>query len=167
MEVLMKAKGWTNADFGTVSELRSRDQSAALCAGTIDAMVFTVGHPPQSIKEATSSCDSVIVEVSGPIIYQMVGKNEYYRTATIPGGMYRGNPEDVRTFGVVATLVASSATSADAVYTLVKSVFENFESFKMLDPAFKTLDKADMIKLGLAVPLHPGALKYYKEAGLM
>lgn len=167
MEVLMKAMGWTNADFETVSELRSRDQSAALCAGTIDAMVFTVGHPSQSIKEATTSCDSVLVEVSGPVIDQLVGENEYYRTATIPGGMYRGNPVDVRTFGVVATLVASAATSEDAVYTVVKSVFDNFEPFKMLHPAFKNLDKAEMIKMGLSAPFHPGALKYYKEAGLM
>ena len=167
MEVLMKAMGWTNADFKSVSELRSRDQSVALCAGTIDAMVFTVGHPSQSIKEATTSCDSVIVEVSGPAIDALVRDNQYYRTATIPGGMYRGNPKDVRTFGVVATFVASAATSEAVVYAVVKSVFDNFEAFKSLHPAFKALDKAEMITMGLSAPLHPGALKYYREAGLM
>ncbi len=167
MEVLMKAQGWTKDDFQAVSELRSRDQSSALCAGQIDAMVFTVGHPSQSIKEATTSCDSVIVDVSGPVIDKLVQDNEYYRTTVIPAGMYRGNPDDVRTFGVVATFVASAATPADAVYTVVKAVFENFEAFKTLHPAFKTLGKADMIKNGLSAPLHPGAVKYYKEAGLM
>ena len=50
---------------------------------------------------------------------------------------------------------------------MVKSVFDNFEPFKMLHPAFKNLDKAEMIKMGLSAPFHPGALKYYKEAGLM
>ncbi len=167
MEVLMKAQGWTKDDFQSVSELSSRDQSSALCAGQIDAMVFTVGHPSQSIKEATTSCDSVIVEVSGPVIDKLVRDNEYYRTTIIPAGMYRGNHDDVRTFGVVATFVASEATPADAVYTVVKAVFENFEAFKMLHPAFKILNKADMIKKGLSAPLHPGAVKYYKEAGLM
>ncbi len=167
MEVLMKAQGWTRDDFQAVSELRSRDQSSALCAGQIDAMVFTVGHPSRSIKEATTSCDSVIVEVSGPVIDKLVQDNEYYRTTVIPAGMYRGNPDDVRTFGVVATFVTSAATPADAVYTVVKAVFENFEAFKMLHPAFKILNKADMIKNGLSAPLHAGAVKYYKEAGLM
>jgi len=167
MEVLMKAQGWTKDDFQAVFELRSRDQSAALCAGRIDAMVFTVGHPSQSIKEATTSCDSVIVDVSGPVIDRLVRENEYYQTAVIPAGMYRGNPNDVRTFGVVATLVASAATPADAVYTVVKAVFENFEAFRTLQPAFKSLGKKGMVKNGLSAPLHPGAVKYFKEAGLM
>jgi len=96
-----------------------------------------------------------------------VRENKCYRTATIPGGKYRGNPVEVRTFGVVVTLVASAATSEDAVYTVVKSVFDNFEPFKMLHPAFKTFDKAEMTKKGLSAPLHRGALKYYKEAELM
>ena len=163
----MKAQGWTKDDFQAVSELRSRDQSSALCADQIDAMVFTVGHPSQSIKEATTSCDSVIVEVSGPVIDKLVQDNEYYRTTVIPAGMYRGNPDDVRTFGVIATFVASAAKPADAVYTVVKAVFENFEAFKTLHPAFKILNKADMIKNGLSAPLHSGAVKYYKEAGFM
>jgi len=87
--------------------------------------------------------------------------------ATIPGGMYRGNPNDARTFGVAATAVVSAGMSADTVYTVVKSVFENFIVFKTLHPAFKGLRKKEMIREGLSAPLHPGAVRYYKEAGLM
>ena len=61
MEVLMAAKGWTRDDFALVSELKSAEQSKALCDNKIDAMVFTVGHPSGSIKEATTSCDTVLV----------------------------------------------------------------------------------------------------------
>lgn len=167
MEVVMKALGWTEASFSRVFELKSRDQSAALCAGTIDAMVFTVGHPSASIKEATTSCDSVIVGVVGPAIDGLVRENDYYRYATIPGGMYRGNPNDIPTFGVGATVVASARTPEEAVYAVVKSVFENFDAFKTLHPAFKDLKKETMIKKGLSAPLHPGALRYYREAGLL
>lgn len=167
MEVLMNALGWTTADFKAVSELKSSDQSAALCAGTFDAMVFTVGHPSQSIKEATTSCDSMIVEVSGPAIDKLVSENEYYRSTVIPAGMYRGNAADVRTFGVAATFVASANAPDESIYRIVKSVFENFEAFKALHPAFKSLDKTEMITLGLSAPLHRGAVKYFKEAGLM
>ena len=167
MEVVMKALGWTKASFQAVSELTSRDQSAALCAGKIDVMVFTVGHPSQSIKEATTSCDSVIVDVSGPAIDKLVKENKYYRTATIPGGLYRGNPRDIMTFGVGATVVVSAKTSEEAVYGLVKSVFKGFDTFKTLHPAFKNLKKEEMIVNGLSAPLHLGAVRYYKEAGLM
>lgn len=167
MEVLMKAMGWTKDSFREVFELKSRDQSVALCAGRIDAMVFTVGHPSQSIKEATTSCDSVLVNVTGPAIDGLVKENDYYSYATIPAGMYRGTPGDTKTFGVGATLVTSAGAPIEAVYAMVKSVFDGFDAFKTLHPAFKNLNKEDMIKNGLSAPLHPGAVKYYKEAGLL
>jgi TRAP transporter TAXI family solute receptor len=167
MEVVMDAMGWTMDDFGLVSELKSAEQSKALCDNKIDAMVFTVGHPSGSIKEATTTCDSVIVEVAGPAIDKLVKDNSFYRYATIPGGMYRGNPDDVKTFGVGATFVTSTALSDDIAYHVVKAVFDNFDDFKSLHPAFANLKKEEMIKDGLSAPLHDGAVKYYKEAGLM
>jgi hypothetical protein len=165
MEVLMEAKGWTTDDFALATELKAAEQSAALCDNQIDAMVYTVGHPSGSIQEATTACDSVLVEVSGDAVEGLVNDNPYYRTATIPGGMYRGNDADTQTFGVGATFVSSDAVSEEAVYTVVKSVFENFDDFKGLHPAFANLDPKEMATAGLSAPLHAGAAKYYKEQG--
>lgn len=81
--------------------------------------------------------------------------------------MYRGNDEDTMTFGVGATFVTSDAVSEDAVYTVVKSVFENFEDFKGLHPAFANLVPEEMASAGLSAPLHAGAQKYYTEMGWM
>ncbi|MCB2101015.1 MAG: TAXI family TRAP transporter solute-binding subunit [Rhodobacterales bacterium] len=167
MEVLMKALGWTMSDFALASELKSSEQSKALCDNKVDAMVFTVGHPSGSIKEATTTCDTVLVNVTGPAVDKLVADNDFYRKATIPGGMYRGNPNDVHTFGVGATFVTSAAVPVDTVYWVVKSVFDNFDSFQKLHPAFRDLKKEEMVKDGLSAPLHEGALKYYKEAGLL
>ncbi|MBL6428135.1 MAG: TAXI family TRAP transporter solute-binding subunit [Maritimibacter sp.] len=167
MEVLMEKMGWTADDFALASELKAAEQSAALCDNQIDAMVYTVGHPSGSIQEATTACDSVLVEVSGDAVTALVDEFPFYRTATIPGGMYRGNDEDTMTFGVGATFVTSDAVSEDAVYAVVSSVFENFEDFKGLHPAFANLVPEEMISAGLSAPLHPGAEKYYKEKGWM
>ncbi|MCB1758155.1 MAG: TAXI family TRAP transporter solute-binding subunit [Gammaproteobacteria bacterium] len=167
MEVLLEAMGWTKDDFALAAELKAAEQSKALCDNKIDAMVYTVGHPAGSIKEATTSCDSVLVSVTGPVVDKLVSANDYYRKATIPGGMYRGNPDDVETFGVGATFVSSTNVPAETVYVVVKSVFENFDSFRKLHPAFNHLQKEQMVKDGLSAPLHDGAQKYYKEAGLM
>jgi len=167
MEVLMGALGWTNADFKLASELKSSEQSKALCDNKIDAMVFTVGHPSGSIKEATTSCDSVMVSVNGSAVDKLVSDNDYYRTATIPGGMYRGTDADTKTFGVGATFVSSSNVPEEVIYQVVKAVFENFDDFKKLHPAFANLKPEEMIKDGLSAPLHKGALKYYKEVGWM
>ena len=167
MEVLMDALGWDKSTFALASELKSSEQSKALCDNKIDAMVFTVGHPSGSIKEATTSCDSVLVNVTGSAVDGLVANNDFYRTATIPGGMYNGNPDDTVTFGVGATVVSSTAVSDHVIHSIVKGVFENFDAFKKLHPAFANLKKAEMISDGLSAPLHDGAARYYKEAGLM
>lgn len=167
MEVLLEAKGMSTDDFELATELKAAEQSAALCDNQIDAMVYTVGHPSGSIQEATTACDSVLVTVDGDAVTKLVEDNPFYRTATIPGGMYRGNDEDTSTFGVGATFVTSASVSEEAVYEVVKSVMENFDDFKKLHPAFANLKKEEMATAGLSAPLHDGAMKYYKEAGII
>ena len=167
MEVVMNAMGWTMDDLKLASELKSAEQSQALCDNKVDAIVFTVGHPNGSIKEATTSCDSNLVNVTGPAIDKLIEENSYYRKAVIPAGMYRGTDTDTETFGVGATFVTSTKVPDEVIYQVVKAVFENFNEFKKLHPAFAHLKKEQMIKDGLSAPLHPGAVKYYKEAGLM
>jgi len=167
MEVVMEKLGWTMDDFKLASELKSAEQSQALCDNKIDAIVFTVGHPNGSIKEATTSCDARLVEVDGPVIRKLADDNDYYAMTSIPGGMYRGTKKDTTTFGVGATFVSSTATDADTVYQIVKAVFDNFRRFKKLHPAFANLEPELMIKNNLSAPLHEGAVRYYKEKGWM
>lgn len=167
MAAVMAAKGWTLDDFAMASELRPTEQNEAMCQGKIDAIVYTVGHPSEAIRKVTTKCDAVLVDVSGPAIDKLVAQFPYYRQAVIPGGMYRGNPDAIRTFGVGATVVTSSKTSPEIVYKIVKAVFENFDAFKAMHPAFAHLNKKEMIHEGLSAPLHAGAVRYYKEAGLM
>jgi TRAP transporter TAXI family solute receptor len=81
--------------------------------------------------------------------------------------MYKGTDEDVTTFGVGATFVTSADVSEDVVYVVAKAVMSNIEDFKKLHPAFSNLDPKEMITDGLTAPLHPGAVKAYKELGLM
>lgn len=166
-EVLLDEMNWTLDKFSLAAELKAAEQSQALCDGKIDAFFYTVGHPSGAIKEATTSCDSVIVEVENEATERLINNNPYYRKAVIPGGMYRGNEEDTVTFGVGATFVTSTDVPEKVVYEVVKAVFENFDSFKRLHPAFANLNKEEMVKDGLSAPLHAGALKYYKEAGLI
>jgi len=167
MEIAMKAEGWDKSVFKVAGELKASEQAKALCDNKIDAMVYVVGHPSGAIKEATTTCDSIIVDVSDSKIAKLVDATPYYKFTEVPGGMYRGNPDTVKTFGVAATFVTSSKVSEKVIYAVVKSVFENFDAFKKLHPAFANLKKSEMIKDGLSAPLHAGAIKYYKEAGLM
>jgi len=166
-EVVMEKMGWSASDFALAAELKSSEQAAALCDNKIDAIVFTVGHPAGTIKEATTSCESKLINVDNDKVKELANGADYYAMATIPGGMYNGTPDDVTTFGVGATFVASTKTSPEVVYEITKAVFENFGRFKKMHPAFGNLVEANMIKNNLSAPLHEGAVKYYKEKGWM
>ncbi|MGY9047589.1 C4-dicarboxylate ABC transporter substrate-binding protein [Puniceibacterium antarcticum] len=167
MQVVLDAKGWSMDDFALASELKPAEQAAALGDNKVDAIIYTVGHPNGSIQEAVSTIDANLVPVQGEAIDKLVADNPFYAYATIPGGMYAGSPDDVTTFGVKATFVTSSDVPDDVVYEVVKAVFDNFDRFKKLHPAFENLKEEDMIKDGLSAPLHDGAVKYYKERGWM
>ncbi len=165
--VVWGAMGHTNDDLKLAAQMKSAETPGALCDNKIDALFWLVGHPNGLSKEATTTCDAVVVEVSGPAIDKLIADNSFYSKATIPGGMYQGNPNDIPVFGVGATFVSSTATPADTVYEVVKAVFENFDDFKKLHPAFANLKESEMITNGLSAPLHDGAIKYYKERGWM
>ena len=163
--VIWGAMGMTNDDLKLAAQMKSAETPGALCDNKIDAFFWLVGNPAALNKEATTTCDAVIATVDGPEVDKLVSENSFYRYATIPGGMYRGNPDDVTTFGVGATFVTSSAVPENVIYEIVKAVFENFDDFKKLHPAFANLKESEMIKDALSAPLHDGAAKYYKERG--
>jgi TRAP transporter TAXI family solute receptor len=167
MEELLKQLGWTKADFALAAELKADEQGTALCDNKIDGFFYGVGHPSAAIQDPTIACGANLISLTGPAVDALVKGHPYYAKATIPGGMYANNPNPTDTYGVLATVVTSAKVSDDTVYALVKAVFDNFDEFKKLHPAFAILDPKAMITNGLSAPLHPGAVKFYKEKGWM
>ncbi len=165
MDVLLEALGWTRGDFSLAAELRPDEHGPALCDNQIDAFYYGVGHPSANIADPTTTCGAKIVPLEGDAITALAEEHPYYAQVNIPGGLYTGNPDPIPTYGVLATLVASTNVSEEAVYNLVKSVFENFDSFKSLHPAFAHLTPEEMVANGNSAPLHAGAERYYKEQG--
>jgi TRAP transporter TAXI family solute receptor len=167
MEVVLEAMGWTTDTFAQATELPPGEQSMALCDNNVDAIIYTVGHPSGAIQEATTACDTVLVNVDNDAIRALVEERPYYRMATIPGGMYRGNAEDVTTFGVGATFVTSADVPEEIVFQVTRAIFENLDQFTGLHPALASLDPTEMVTDGNSAPLHDGAERYFREAGLL
>lgn len=165
MEVLMRAKGWTTKDFKLVSELRASEQPQALCDNKIDVMVYAAGNPNGAVQEATTSCETRIIPIEGEIVQKLMHDNPFYAVATIPGGMYAGSPNDIKTFGVKATLVTTADLDEETVYQIVKATFDNFDNFRTLHPVFVSLNPTDMVANGNTAPMHKGAERYFKERG--
>jgi len=147
--------------------IKASEAAGLLQDGRIEAFFYTVGHPNESIREATSGARQVrIADITG--IDSLLAKFPYYAKATIAISNYPGvrNDKDVETFGVKATLVTSAKMPDEVVYAITKEVFDNLDEFKKLHPAYASLTKENMLQC-LSAPIHPGAMKYYKEAGLM
>ncbi|OLQ91058.1 C4-dicarboxylate ABC transporter substrate-binding protein [Vibrio ponticus] len=166
-EQIMAEKGWEPSVFSLVSDLKPAEQASAMSDNNIDAMSYFVGHPNGAIQEASTTTDAVLVAVTGPEIDKLLADKAYFTKAVIPGGMYRGNPDDTPSIGGKAVLSTTAETDPELVYQLVKSVFDNVDRFKRLHPAFQDLQESEMIKVGLSAPLHEGAVRYYKERGWM
>ncbi len=162
---LLEAMHMKTSDFSLASELKADEHGAALCDNKIDAFFYGVGHPSANIQDPTTACGAQLVPITGPAVDELVKKHSYFAHAIIPGGLYSNNPKTTATYGVLATMVTSSKVPADMVYLVTKAVFENFDEFKKLHPAFAHLDPKNMIGDGLTAPLHEGAARYYREKG--
>ncbi len=171
MEVLSSVKGWNKKDFSLVTHLSPSEQPKALCSGEIDAMIYVSGNPNGVLQEATQfqdpDCSVKILSIDRPTIKRLIKVNPFYVRAIIPGGMYSNNSHDVETFGIKATLVTAKGTKSDTVYNVTKALFNNFDNFKTLHPVFTSLKRSESIKEGNSAPLHSGAIRYYREVGLI
>jgi TRAP transporter TAXI family solute receptor len=167
LDVVLGFYGWTIADLERVPDLAPAEQNQALCSDRVDAIIFQAGHPNGLTQEATTGCAARLVGVAGPPIARLLTAHPYYVATAIPGGMYPGNPDAVPTIGAQAVLVATSRLSDELAYGVVKAVLENFADFRRLHPALATLDLQGMVPSEAVMPIHSGALRYFREAGLV
>jgi uncharacterized protein len=166
-DVILGFYGWTTSGSERVLEFAPSEQNQALCSNKVDAIIFEAGHPNGLTQEATTDCRARLVRVAGQPIDRLLATHPYYIASVIPGGMYVGNPGDVPTIGTRAVLVSTSNQPNEVVYAMVKAVFDNFATFRQLHPALSTLGIKDMVPSASVIPIHPGALNYYREVGLL
>jgi TRAP transporter TAXI family solute receptor len=165
MERVMAALGFAPTDFAAARELPLAEQHDALCANELDAIVFTVRHPNGLVDDVVRTCRGVLVDVSGPPIDRLLSGHPEYGRFVIPGNTYISNPEDVATLGVWTAIITTTRLSDTVAYEITKAVFENIDDFRRLHPDFATLVPRDMVPGALNAPIHPGAVRYYRERG--
>ncbi|MBL4693464.1 MAG: TAXI family TRAP transporter solute-binding subunit, partial [Magnetovibrio sp.] len=146
--------------------LQQSEASRALIDHKIDAFFYTVGNPSAAMEGPADAIKVDLININSQGIKDLVAQKPYYVMTTIPPKTYKGINHLTQTYAVKATVVTSTAISDQTVYDYVKTVFENLEELKGMHSAFKILNAKDMLQ-GLTAPLHNGALKYYKERGLI
>ena len=166
-DVILGFYGSTTSAPERVLEFAPAEQNQALCSNKVDAIIFEAGHPNGLTQEATADCRARLVRVAGQPIDRLLATHPYYIASIIPGGMYVGNPSDVQTIGTRAVLISLSNQPDELVYAMVKAVFDNFAIFRQLHPALSSLKIQDMVPSTSVIPIHSGALNYYREPGLL
>ena len=163
---LVTRLGWSDADRQGFSNRSSSELAEALCNDEIDAYFQLIGHPAALIEETMEQCDIRLIGVDSEDIAVFVEQEPYYMPASVSAGLYDlGEPTS--SFGVVATIVTSAAMPDHIVAALVAAVHENFDDFSDLHPALSVLSRPDMVGEGVTAPLHPGAVKYFENQGLL
>ena len=166
--LLLQEIGWDpETDFAQEAKLTSREQAQALCDGNIDAFLFSSGLPGPSVTEAISTCGAKVLPWQGPEIEKLMAAYPFFSKMEIPGGTYENHPLPIPTWGIQSTVVTTERLPEDAAYNIVKSVFDNFEEYTGQSPMFTGLTREAAAVNGRTAPYHPGALKYFKEVGLV
>jgi len=165
-EIVLKAFGIKHSDLKQIDELSSSEGPTLLKDDHIDGYFAVFGHPTANIKDAANSVDIDLIPIQGKAVNMLVKKYPYYAKGVISGTFYKGVTHDTPSIGVKAVLVTSAKTSDKVVYTVMKTILDNFAAFKKLHPAYKTITKKSLLD-GLSIPQHPGAIKAFKEAGLL
>ena len=165
-ETLIGAFGFAPGDFEAIDESGLAGQGAALCAAQIDAFVVPLNHPNGVLAAAAATCGALLVDIAGPQVDRLIADWPFYGKATIPAGLYAGNGEPVRSFGVRTTLVTTADRPSDVVYEMVKAALDNLDDLTRQFGALTGLRREEMATHGISADLHDGALRYYQDAGL-
>lgn len=152
---LLAALGWSEGARAETGRLGADAQGPALCDGEIDAAVYVVGHPSLVVQDAANLCEVRALTVAGDAVARLVGDAGVYRSAEVPGGLYRGIDAPVASFGTVATLVAGPAADADTVAVLARAALDDPDAFVAMHPALTGLDRSRLAPAGLPAPGHP------------
>ena len=143
------------------------ERAAMYLRGELDAFFQTVGHPTTDIVFAVNSVPRARL-VSLTNVEQLLSERPYYAPFRIPVDLYPGieNQSDVDTVGVRTVLLTSAQVPSEAVRAVTKAVLDNLEALGEYDPILTTFEKEDMLE-GISAPLHPGAVSYFEEVGLL
>ncbi|MEM7359494.1 MAG: TAXI family TRAP transporter solute-binding subunit [Pseudomonadota bacterium] len=164
---LLAVKEWDDSNFKRVRRMSDSKQVGELCADKVEAILLLSSSLTDYLRDLDEDCKLRLVPIVGPEVDKVIAEKPYYRTGKILRGMYLDSPKDVMSFGLGATFVAQESTSPKAIYHVVKEIVENFKDFQSLHPQLKALSKKELPYAGISAPLHPGAIRYYREARLL
>ncbi len=181
---VLKGYGLTYKDFTNVDWLGFSGAAQRLKDKQADVAFITAGWPTSSITELATQTGITLVSIEPQMVKKLTDMYPFYASVTIPAGTYPGMDKDVQTITTMAQWVVDAKVSDDVVYQLTRALWEQgkFVQGKAEGQAADVASAAEIMARahekgkdvtlatalsGMAIPLHPGAEKYYREKGLI
>ena len=161
---IFKGAGMSYDDLGKVEYLPFGESVELMKNRQLDATLQSAGLGVASIRDLANAIKIVVIPVPAEVVAKI--GDAAYQPATIPANTYEGQGTDVQTAGIRNILVTHAGVPDDVVYGMTKSMFENLDQLVAAHAAAKAI-KAEGAADNLPLPLHPGAERYYREAGLL
>ena len=162
---ILEGWGLSVDDLGKAEQLTASQASDYIKDGRLDAAFFTVAVGAAVIQDTTLLVDSKIVPIAGSNVDKLIKKYPFYAKQIVPGGTYKGNDKDVHTVSVMAMLSARADLEESIVYSIISAMYADLPQLRKAHSKFKNIS-ADTGLVGMSIPLHPGAEKYFKEKGI-
>jgi len=163
---ILEAWGLKVEDLAKAEQLTASQSADYIKDGRLDAAFFTVAVGAAVIMDTSLIVDTAIVPIEGPKADELIAKYPFYAKQVVNGGTYKGNDKDVNTVSVMAMLSARADLEADIVYAIVNAMYSDLEQLRKAHDKFKGIKMEDGL-VGMGIPLHPGAEKYFKEKGIL
>lgn len=160
---ILQANGISYDDIDE-QRLNFNETADALANGDIDVGFWSVGAPTSSILNLATTQDIEIIELSQAELDAAMGAHGTFTATTLSGGTYTGVDEDISVLGIPNVLTVSSEMSDDLAYAITKAMFENIAELQAVHPAANETT-VEFTVSATPIPLHPGAIRYYEEAG--
>ena len=164
--IMLGLYGVTDKDL-TPSYIGDDQASKALVDGRIDASIDFIPAPAPPVASLSTTHDIRLLAMEPDKAAELRKKFPYFAPLTIKAGTYRGVDKDVPTFGVPGWYLVLDRVPDDVVYQATKVLFENIKTLMNVHPAFDNIEMNPIAKSVTTHDLHPGALKYYKEKGVL
>jgi TRAP transporter TAXI family solute receptor len=161
---MLKSLGYADGDFKAL-QVNLGEQCNMLRDGQLDVGIWIGSHPLPAINELALTKKIQFIPFPAEALEKLASVNSVFKAQTIPAGTYKGQDQDVPTFGVYSVLAASRDVSNETVYQVTKAIMENLDTLKGVHPSFASVTPETVLN-GIVTPIHPGAARYYKEIGV-
>lgn len=166
-ESALSAAGLAASDLAATLEIDLDQQPLALCDGRLEAAFFTGVHPMASAQQALQECDVEPLDLKGQPAREATSRPPFLASHVIAADTYQGIDKEITTIAMKAVLVATDSLSEEAAGQVAKSLVDGFAAFVEQHPVLRGVTRDGLAKDGLAVPLHAGAEKSYRDAGIL